>query len=286
MLTAIIDLHSFAAEYLKPETIAQVLRIALIVLIGFPLIKILTKVTGRVIRDKFSPQSEMLIKRSVYYLGVIIILITVMNELGFKISALLGAAGILGIAIGFASQTSVSNIISGIFLISEKPFTIGDIIQINDTIGYVISVDLLSVKVKTFDYRFVRIPNENMIKTEIVNLTRFESRRVNLNISVAYKDNLNKVIEVLKDVAQMEPLALKEPEPTIQINQFADSGISIMFGVWGKTEDFVDLKNALLIRTKERFEAEGIEIPYPHMILAYKADSSLPVKATIEKESV
>jgi small-conductance mechanosensitive channel len=272
MLALFADLHAFAAGYFTPESLSRALRIILIILIGIPLIKIMTRITGRVTQNKFSVQSEMLIKRSVYYLGVVIILITVLNELGFKISALLGAAGILGIAIGFASQTSVSNIISGIFLISEKPFMIGDIIQIGNTTGTVISIDLLSIKVKTIDNRFVRIPNENMIKTEVTNITRYPIRRLNLYLAVSYKDDLNKVIKILQDIANSEPMALKDPEPVVQIEQYAATGINILFGVWSTQENINSIKNSLMLKIKTSFEQAGIGIPYTY--LAVSTDNS------------
>ncbi len=268
MLAGLIDLHAFALEYFTPETISQGLRVALIILIGIPLIRILPKVTGKVIQNKFSTQSEMLIKRSIYYLGVIIILITVLNELGFKISALLGAAGIFGIAIGFASQTSVSNIISGIFLISEKPFIIGDSIQIGNTTGTVISIDLLSIKVKTVDNRFVRIPNENMLKSEVTNITRYPIRRLNLNLTVAYNDDLDKVITVLQQIAFKEPMALKNPEPVVLIEQYLATGIHILFGVWSTQDNIIPIKNLLMLKIKDEFAKQGIGIPYTYIAVS------------------
>lgn len=286
MTTPFIDMHKLLLDFVTPERISLYVRIILIFVIGFPLVRFARGLTGRLIKEKLSAQSEMLIKRVVYYLGILIIFVSILNELGFKLSALLGAAGVLGIAIGFASQTSFSNIISGIFLISEKPFAVGDIIQIGNTVGYVLSVDLLSIKVRTFDYRFVRIPNENMIKAEIINLTKFENRQVNLNILVSYKDNLNKVLELLRDIAGREPLALKEPEATVQIDSFADSGVSIMFGVWGLTENFIPLKTALLLKVKERFEQEKIEIPFPHITIANIEDKPLPVKLNNQKNGI
>ncbi len=265
METSVFNLHTMIQEFVTPERITLAIRIILIILIGFPLVKIITKITARVIKDKLAVQSEILIKRFVYYLGMLILAVSVLNELGFKLSALLGAAGVLGLAIGFASQTSVSNIISGIFLISEKPFMIGDVVQVGGTIGTLLSIDLLSIKVKTPDNRYVRIPNENMIKTEVINISRFPFRRVNLNISVSYKNDLRKVTEILKDIAANEPLALKEPEPEVLIDRFSESGINFLFGVWGSKDDIMPLKNSLLISVKERFEQEGIEIPYPHV---------------------
>jgi small-conductance mechanosensitive channel len=264
MFTAIVSFNTIAADFLTPEKLYQIARIILILVIGIPLLKIATRVTGRVIQNKFSHQSEILIKRFVYYLGVLIILITVMNECGFKLSALLGAAGILGIAIGFASQTSISNIISGIFLISEKPFIIGDLIQVGSTIGNVMSIDLLSIKVRTPDNRFVRIPNENMIKNEIINITRFPTRRLNLNLSVSYKDDLVRVMALLREIALKEPLALKDPEPFIQIEQYAVTGVNILYGVWSKQEAIIELKNAIMLSIKSEFHRKGIGIPFTY----------------------
>ena len=264
MTPAIVQLNVLTTNFLTPERLLQVTRVLLILLIGIPLLKIATQVTGKVTRNKFSTQSETLIKRFVYYAGVIIILITVLNELGFKLSALLGAAGILGIAIGFAAQTSISNIISGIFLISEKPFMVGDLVQINETIGNVLSIDLLSIKVRTPDNRFVRIPNETMLKSEVINITRFPTRRLNIHLTVSYKDNLKTVLETLHKIAGQEPLALKEPEALTQIEQYAPTGIHILYGVWCKQDDIGELKNALLLAVKTRFEQVGIGIPYTY----------------------
>lgn len=284
MTSTLVNFQELLSSFITPERISLAIRIILMLVIGIPLVKFIKRMTGKVIQDKLSAQSEMLIKRTVSYLGWLILIVMILNEFGFKLSALLGAAGVLGVAIGFASQTSVSNIISGIFLISEKPFAVGDIVQIGDTVGVVLSIDLLSIKVRTFDYRFVRVPNENMIKNEIVNLTRFDSRRVNLMLSVAYKDNLNKVIDILKDVAVNEPLAQKEPEPVVQITEFADSGINILFGVWALNENFVDLKNALMIKVKQRFDEEDIEIPFPHVKLANEEYNPLPLAVELKSK--
>lgn len=263
-MLALASITDAIAGFFTPERVSLIIRVALVLGIGFPILTLLRKLTVKLTQGKLSPQSEQLIQRSVYYLGFLIILVTVLNEFGFKLSALLGAAGVLGVAIGFASQTSVSNIISGIFLISEKPFVVGDIVQVGNTTGTIRSIDLLSIKLQTPDNRFVRVPNETMIKTEVINITRFDTRRVNINLSVSYKEDLNKVISLLDQIVADEPLALKEPKHVTIIESFGDSGISILFGVWSNTQDFWDLKNALMLRIKDVFEQNKIEIPYPH----------------------
>ena len=268
--------------YITPERINVALRVIIALGIGIPVIILIRKLVTRMVKGRLSPQSEQLIVRAVYFLSVLILVVSVLNEFGFKLSALLGAAGVLGVAIGFASQTSVSNIISGIFLISEKPFVVGDFIEVNKIRGRIESIDLLSLKLRLPDNSYVRVPNETMIKTEVTNVTRFPDRRVDLNVLVAYKEDLRKVLEVLKEIAASEPLALQEPAPMIVLESFGEYGINILYGVWGRSEDFFGLRSQLILRVKESFAAHGIEIPFPHLSL-YAGSESEPIKITTKE---
>lgn len=271
-------------DFATPERISLAVRVLLMLIIGIPVIKLVLKIISRLIKDKLSLQSEVLIGRTVKYVLYLILLVMVLNEFGFKISALLGAAGIFGVAIGFASQTSVSNIISGIFLISEKPFMIGDVVEVAGNLGSIESIDLLSIKLKTFDGRYVRIPNETMIKNDVINLTRYDIRRAQFVVGVAYKEDVRKVLEILKDIAENMPDALKDPAPLIQLDGFGDSSIDINFGVWTATSNVIDMKTQLMLAVKERFDKEGIEIPFPHISI-YAGEASEPIKIqTTSKE--
>jgi small-conductance mechanosensitive channel len=124
---------NLVADFVTPERLSLVVRVVLMLAIGLPVIGFIKKILARMIKDRLSLQAEVLLVRTVTYVFYLILAVMVLNEFGFKISALLGAAGVFGVAIGFASQTSVSNIISGIFLISEKPFVIGDAVEIGGT---------------------------------------------------------------------------------------------------------------------------------------------------------
>ncbi|HNX37444.1 MAG TPA: mechanosensitive ion channel family protein [Candidatus Cloacimonadota bacterium] len=267
MTLAISQITDLITGFLTPERLSLAIRVILILGIGIPLIRLIRKLTRKATSDRLSAQSGQLVQRTVYYAGILIILVMVLNEFGFKLSALLGAAGVFGLAIGFASQTSISNIISGIFLISEKPFVIGDMIEIAGTLGEIQSIDLLSIKLKTTDNRFVRVPNETMIKSEVINLTHYNVRRVNINVTVAYGSDLPKVLTLLGEVAQREELALQELGYIANLEKFGEFGIEILFGVWCKTTDYALMKNSLMISIKDSFTAQGIEIPYPHLEL-------------------
>jgi len=263
-----INVEKLTGDFITPERISLIIRVILILLVGIPLVRLIRSLTKKIVKNRLSPQSEQLVVRSVYYVAILILLITLLNEFGFRLSAILGAAGIFGVAIGFASQTSFSNIISGIFLISEKPFKVGDVVQVSSNIGTIESIDLLSIKLKTPDNRYVRVPNETMIKTEVINITRYPERRVDINLSVSYDDDLHKVQEVLLGLAESNPWALKDPAPLFSIDKFGDSGIQILFGVWTKKEDIPNLKTSLMIGIKEKFKQENITIPFPHILIA------------------
>lgn len=256
------DYAKLLDQFITPEKLTLALRVILILIIGIPLIKLIRKLTKRMVENKLSAQSELLIVRLVYYLSSLILLVSVLNEFGFKLSALLGAAGVFGIAIGFASQTSISNIISGIFLIGEKPFEIGDFIQVGDHAGTVHSIDLLSIKLNTTDNRFIRVPNETMIQSEVINFNRYPVRRVNLEFSVAFDTDLTLALELLKQIAENATLSIKDKAPFISISGIGSSGYGVFFGVWCKSSDFFGLKDELIILLKESFTKSNIEIPY------------------------
>lgn len=251
-----------------------IVRVILLLVIGLPLVWFLAGAVGNAMRSRTTDQTAMIVRKVVLYFGVIIIFVSTIHQLGFQLTALLGAAGIVGIAIGFASQTSVSNIISGFFLIAEKPFAVGDLVKVGNTTGIVLSIDLLSLKLRTFDNQFIRIPNETIMKTELTNITRFPLRRVDTTISVAYKEDLDRVREILLDLARLNPAVLDEPEPVILLNSYANSGIDFLYAVWCVKTDYVEVRKTLVPAIKKRFDEEGIEIPFPHVSLYAGAETA------------
>lgn len=240
------------------------IRIILIVVLGMATVRLFALLIERVIRRRLTPQTLMLTRKAILYTGVFIVLVAVLQQLGLKLTALLGAAGIVGIAVGFASQTSMSNLISGIFLIFEKPFAVGDVIRVGDTTGVVLSIDLLSVKARKFDNQFVRIPNQTIISTELTNITRFPIRRMDIKLGVAYKEDVKRVRSILLELATNNPYALDEPAPIVVFTDFGDSALEFLFALWFDKPDYINLKNSIMDQIKERFDREGIEIPFPH----------------------
>ncbi|MFN2348681.1 MAG: mechanosensitive ion channel family protein [Thioalkalivibrio sp.] len=254
-------------NYMASDQVMSVLRAVMFLLVGFILARFVSRLVQRMVLRRFTTHHAMIFRRLAFYLILGLFVASALRELGFSLGVLLGAAGVLSVAIGFASQTSASNLISGLFLIGEGPFSVGDVIKVGNTTGEVLSVDLLSVKLRTFDNLFVRIPNETLIKSEVTTLTRFPIRRFDLQVGVAYKEDIERVRKVLMDVADRNTLCLDEPKPLFIFNGFGDSALNIQFSVWAKRENFLELRNSLQIEVKKAFDAEGIEIPFPHMTL-------------------
>ncbi|HOV39174.1 MAG TPA: mechanosensitive ion channel family protein [Spirochaetales bacterium] len=249
------------------DILRKLATVGITLVIGIIFIRLILYLSSRTFFKRLSEHSRLIIRNLMIYTASAILLITVLRQLGFDVSTLLGAAGILGVAVGFASQTSVSNVISGIFLISERPFEIGDVIRIGDKTGIIISIDLMSIKIRTFDNLFIRIPNQMVLNTDVTNITRFPIRRMDIQLTVAYKENLERVREILMEVIEANPYALREPEPLLIFQNFGASGLDIFLGVWFQKQDFLNLKNSLMQGIKERFVAEGIEIALPHRSL-------------------
>lgn len=263
--------------------IVSMLQAVLILAVGLLIARLVSMALRRLFRDPASPHWAMLVQRGVYYFLLGIFVLAALGQLGFNLGVLVGAAGILTVAIGFASQTSMSNLISGLFLIGEQPFAIGDIIKVGDTVGVVLSIDLLSVKLRKFDNTYVRIPNETIIKTEVANFTKFPIRRVDLQISVAYKEDMERVKQLLFETADNNSLCLEEPAPLFIFKGFGDMGLAIQFSVWGRRDEYLNLKNSMLMEIKAAFDRVGIEIGLPHRSL-YTGRSSEPFPVQIVSE--
>lgn len=255
------------ADWLSPERLMSVMRAGIFLAVGIILARLAAALAQRTAGAQLGPHRAMLAQRFAYYIVLGLFLVSALNELGFSLGVILGAAGILSVALGFASQTSASNLISGLFLLSERPFAVGDVITIGNTTGEVMSIDLLSVKLRTFDNLFVRIPNESMIKSEVTTLTRFPIRRYDVRVGIAYKEDISRAREVLMAVADKNPLCLEEPKPLFIFLGFGDSALNFQFSVWASQENFLEVRNSIQEQIKLAFDEAGIEIPFPHRTL-------------------
>jgi small-conductance mechanosensitive channel len=271
-------------KYYNAETLEKAFRIGIILVVGIIIISILGLMLKKLLPQKLSQQRKMIINRFVRYSAIVILFSVIVSELDINLAAIFGAAGVIGIVVGVASQTSIGNIVSGFFMVSEKSFEIGDQIRIGDKTGVVHSIDLLSIKIKTFDNLLLRIPNQTVISSEVINVTRFPVRRLDFDLNVAYKENLDVVKQTLEEVAKRNPLCLDEPEPIVVFKAFGQSGINILFGVWFERTNYLKVKNSVFMEIKEAFQQKGIEIPFPHVSI-YTGDITKPFPVEIKEKA-
>lgn len=254
-------------EFFSAERVLTVVSAVATLIIGLIVARFLARGVGKLVAARAGRQQVMLARRLTFYIVGSLVVLSSLSQLGVDLSILLGAAGILTVALGFASQTSASNLISGLFLMAERPFVVGDVLKIGDVTGEVLVIDLLSVKLRQFDNSLVRIPNENIIKDRLVNLTYFPIRRIDVLLGVAYKEDLERVRRVLLEVADANPDCLDEPRPQFFFEGFGDSALTMRLGVWTRRESFLQVKNTIHIQIKQALDREGIEIPFPHRTL-------------------
>lgn len=279
------EMWLYITELANSEILFKLFRASILLLVGYVVAKLISRFSLQFLKKIFTPNTSKAVQRAAFYLIFALFLFSSLLELGFNLSVLLGAASVLTVAIGFASQTSASNFISGLFLMAERSFVIGDVIKVGNTTGEVLSIDLLSVKIRTFDNLFVRLPNESLIKSEVTTLSKFPIRRADLKIGIAYKEDIDMVKKVLEKVASNNPLCLEEPKPLYIFQGFEDSSLSLQFSVWAKRENFLELKNSMYEQIKKAFDKENIEIPFPHISLhTGKNTAPFPLSFTDKQE--
>jgi small-conductance mechanosensitive channel len=257
------DVQSFFASY----RLAVILRTLIVIVVGVALSRLISAGIHKVLTRKGMPHRALVYRQLSFYVALAVVVFLVLRSLGVKPAVLLGAAGVLTVALGFASQTSASNIISGLFLLGEKPFEVGDFIKVGETVGQVLAIDMLSAKLRTYDNLFVRVPNETLLKSEITNYTRHPLRRLDIKFGVAYKEDTEKVREVLMKVADQNPLVLDEPKPFFLFLGFGTSSLELQFSVWLTRETYWTVMAPFKRAVRKALADAGIEIPFPHRSL-------------------
>ena len=257
-------------EYLTPDRIAALLRAAVTLVLGVIAARIIAGWFGQAIARKGRPHESVLARRIVFYSLLAFVFTMVLHELGFHLGVLFGAAGVLTVAIGFASQTSASNLVSGIFLIAERAFVVGDTIQVGDHTGEILSIDLLSVKLRTLDNVLVRVPNEEIIKSRVKNLTHFPIRRTDMSVQVAIDSDLVRARRAASSAAANNPQCLVDPGPEFHVVRFTDNGIELLLSFWARREGFAGFQTRIREDLRDAFLKEGIATAVPQMVMRYE----------------
>ena len=244
----------------------------IILIIGILLAKFFSGIALRWSKKRLDEHGQNLFRKIIYYFIIIIFTMQALSNLGIDFSGVLVAGGVLGIVLGFASQTVVSNLISGIFMYFDKPLKIGDYVIIDDVEGIVMEIEILSTRIRTWDGNLIRIPNEKLFNSIIENRVSNSVRRVDLSVGIAYKEDVGRAMSVIRIVLDEYPYVLVEPAPLIYVKNFGDSSVNIEIKVWTPNEYAYQTQREILKPVKEALDREGIEIPFPQRVVRIRKD--------------
>lgn len=276
-----------AAKWLLPRLV----RIAIIIALTLVIIRVVNRVIPVAVRrylahrqGETAQQAEVqkradtlsrVLQQTVRLLAITIALFIILDEIGVNIAPVLAGAGVVGIAIGFGAQSLVRDILNGIFILLDDQFRVGDVVTIAGIGGLVEDFNLRRTVLRDLEFVAHYIPNGQI--TTVSNRTKERSRAV-LDIQVAYKEDLERVIRILNELGEemyrdpaFGPLMV-EPLKVLRVDSFGESGITIR--VIGQTQPIRqwDVMGEYRLRVKKRFDKEGIEIPFPHRTI-YWGDS-------------
>ena len=215
--------------------------------------------------QKMEPTVAHFLANFVNIVLYIILAVTIIAIMGVPMASVIAAIASAGVAIGLALQGALSNFAGGIMILLFHPFRVGDFIEVDGFSGTVSDIDVFYTFLQTGDNKSVTVPNGNIMSNSVVNYSVNGTRRVELNIGVAYGSDIDRVKAILLEEAARHELVLSDPEPFCRLSAQGDSALNFILRVWTNTSDYWQVNFDLLEAVHKRLEAEGIEIPFPQM---------------------
>ena len=207
------------------------------------------------------------------YAGFILTLVVALGQFGVQTTSIIAVLGAAGLAIGLALQGTLSNVASGIMLLLLRPFSVGDWIETNSISGTVREIGLFATQIDTFDNIYITVPNSSIWSATIINNSRHQIRRMDLDIGIGYNSDLNKVEKALMTLTKDKRI-LSDPEPQFLVVDYADSAILVRLRLYAQYEDFFALNWDLKRRLKPLLDAHNIEIPFPQRVVHHLGTDS------------
>lgn len=232
---------------------------------------------GRLLREtmnryRLEPSIRQLVENLFSVLTVTFAAVTVLSQFGFDVVSIVAGLGIVGIAVGFAAQSTLSNFIAGITLLIERPFRIGDWVTINGQDGKVVKIALRTTWLRTRDNIFTMIPNDNVASSEIINYSAEGATRLNIPVGIAYKESARAARDVIMPVLLAHSEVLQGPgmEPRVVVKTLGNSSVDLEVKIW-ITPDNLEVQPRIMAdvleKIKEALDEADIEIPFPHLQL-------------------
>ena len=205
----------------------------------------------------------------------IVVIVSALSSLGIQTHSLVAAIGAAGLAVGLALQNSLSNLAAGILLAGNKVFKKLDYVEINGVAGKVESVGLLTTTLRTVDNKTATIPNNSCLSNNIINFSNFPTRRIDLQVSIAYEDEVAEAKRLLNELFNSSPLVIDKADVLVGVESFGEYGVNLLARVWVTTDNVLVAQMELLEQIKAIFDESKITIPYPRVDISGFAEYSL-----------
>ena len=275
----------FGTPLIGEITYGDIIAAVIILLATYVIGRILSVVVMRILAGKVEVSNSAFLAKLAKWLTYFVGIVAASPFLHIDFSGLMVAGGIVAIAIGFASQNTLSNFVAGVLLMFERPVGTGDNISVNGIQGYVEDIGLLSTTIRTYEGIFVRIPNESMFSSAITNYVAHIARRFDYTIGIRYSDDANKAIKVIKEVIAMHPYALVNPAPSVYVDELSASSIIIKIRIWSPSGFWWDVRTDMLWKMFQALRKAGIDIPFPQLTLWTGEDAAKSAKVVAKSSS-
>ena len=248
----------------------------IIFLIGWYIIKLLLKIFMKAMKKaKADPGVTGFLNSLVGSILRIVLIVFILSFLGFDVTALITALGAAAVTIALALKDNLSNIASGTLIILTKKFKIGDFIETEGIIGEVIKIDMMFTTLRTYDYKEVVIPNARLTANNVINHFSLDSRRLEIPVSIAYREDVEKAREAIMSAINKSDYVLKERANRVEVERFAESGVNLIIWVWVNSENYWNALFDMRQQIKTALDSEGISIPFNQLDLHLDSKDSL-----------
>jgi len=273
-LDEIFDTLIKAIVVIEADRIFPYILALIILIFSIILAKGFSVFLRRSLRDRFDKDRLGILLKGSYYGIIIIAVILALPLLGINTSGLLVAGGVTGIVIGFASQSIVGNLISGLFIMAERPIKIGSQVEIDNVRGFVEDIGVMSTILRNYDGLFIRIPNEKVFTNKIINISANIARRIEYTIGIRYTDDAEKAIKIIGDLIEDHPFVLKKPTPDVYVNNLGENAVELIVKAWAPASQWYTTKKELLWKIKTNLEKENIHVPFPQRVVWFANEKS------------
>lgn len=196
-----------------------------------------------------------------------VVLLTVLTQFGVETTSIIAALGGLALAVGLALQGTLSNVASGVMIMTQRPFRVGEVINVGAITATVQEIGLFTTELKQPDGLFVMMPNNELWNQPIINFSRHPTRRFELIVGIGYNDSMKDARDTLMQLAAGDERVLSDPEPLTFVASLDESSVGIGLRVWCNTPDYLGLSWDLTQAAKAKFDEKGISIPFPQRVV-------------------